>query len=100
MKTKPEFIAKARKSGIPAHTINGLVSWVYDGNMPGGFLQAVLDNNLIEALGRADSENIVALDAIARFVYNWCPMDCHSLKSGLKREFAGWKGMMECGVPK
>lgn len=42
----------------------------------GGFLEAVLSNNLVEAVGRADSENIQRLPEIVRYVYNKLPSSC------------------------
>jgi hypothetical protein len=42
----------------------------------GDFLSAVIDNNLREALGRADSDNRRALREIVQVFYNYCPGDC------------------------
>ncbi len=42
----------------------------------GDFLAAVIDNNLREALGRADADNTYALKQIVQVFYNYCPSDC------------------------
>jgi len=52
---------------------------------PGGFLQAVLENNLMEAMGRADEFNRVALFNICKYVYNNLPVDCHGSPEKVKR---------------
>lgn len=41
---------------------------------PGSFLTAVLENNLTEALARADWENKLRLHEIVSYVYNNIPM--------------------------
>lgn len=43
----------------------------------GGFLQAVIENDLLGAVGRADSRNVMQLQAIAAYVYNDMPSICH-----------------------
>lgn len=43
------------------------------GILPGGFLTAVLENNLSEAFGRADMENSANLKNITAYVYNHMP---------------------------
>jgi hypothetical protein len=42
----------------------------------GGFLEAVLSNDLKEAFGRADEENFAALGEIVRYCYNEIPHCC------------------------
>jgi hypothetical protein len=55
-----------------------LDSWA-DGSHPfiGDFLRAVLSNNLMEAVGRADDDNIRVLPAICSYVYMELPGPCH-----------------------
>ena len=43
----------------------------------GGFLRAVLANDFMEAIGRADSDNINNLYDIANYIYNNMPIACH-----------------------
>ena len=42
----------------------------------GGFLYAVLTNNLSEAIGRADENNMKCIVGIVRYIYNECPAAC------------------------
>jgi len=42
----------------------------------GGFLQAVLENNLKEACGRADDQNQATLFHIVSYIYNELPFNC------------------------
>lgn len=44
---------------------------------PGGFLTAVLENNLMEAFARADDNNRANLFEICKYVYNDIPSGCH-----------------------
>ena len=62
---------------VPQHTLGGIRRYVEDRIPPGGFLTAVLCNDLTEAVGRADSENTYALPAIVAYIYNETPADCH-----------------------
>lgn len=41
----------------------------------GGFLTAVLENNLMEAMGRADSVNRANLHEICKYIYNNLPRE-------------------------
>lgn len=61
---------------IPARMMGGLERWIEKGILPGEFLQAVLENNLFAAAGRADSENMFNLPAYCAFLYNECPSNC------------------------
>lgn len=43
---------------------------------PGGFLTAVLENNLKKAVERADLSNLPAIPNIVCYLYNECPSTC------------------------
>jgi hypothetical protein len=43
---------------------------------PGGFLMAVLANDLTDACGRADSDNAANLHEIVKYIYNELPGIC------------------------
>ena len=58
---------------IPTHTQEALINYVERGYEPGSFLYAVLSNNLIDAVSRADALNLPALKDIAQFVHNEMP---------------------------
>ena len=59
---------------IPESTMEGLRNYLYEGVPCGNFLSAVIDNDLTEALGRADSDNRKALHSIVGLVYNEFPL--------------------------
>lgn len=79
------YIAKkALECGIPERMIGGLAFYILYRIQPGSFLEAVLENDLMEALGRADFENAGLLNAYARFIYNYAPQACHGSKAKVK----------------
>lgn len=53
--------------------LGALERYLNNGIMPGGFLTAVLENNLAEAFGRADDTNSRNLKNIVGYVYNHVP---------------------------
>jgi hypothetical protein len=44
---------------------------------PGGFLQALFANDLLEVFARADDENAALIRQWVAFVYNYMPTTCH-----------------------
>lgn len=58
------------------HIKESLKRYVENKIPTGGFLEAVLSNDLVGAIGRADSENINRLPEIVRYVYNALPPNC------------------------
>jgi len=61
---------------IPDYTISALRDWVVNGIYPGGFLTAVLTNDLSRAVWAADGQNLRAIPQIAMFCYNRIPSGC------------------------
>jgi hypothetical protein len=61
---------------IPTRMHGPITRYVYAHRQPGDFLTAVLSNNLIEAVSRADAENQVALADWVKLVYNHLPSNC------------------------
>lgn len=59
--------------GLPVYMVDQMYWYLAKRIPPGGFLQAVLENNLVEAFGRADECNANALKDYARFIYNEIP---------------------------
>ena len=59
---------------IPPHLQGGLERYLQHGIMPGGFLQAVLENKLKESFERADDISRAALPDIVHYLYNFIPM--------------------------
>jgi hypothetical protein len=70
---------------IPAHTLGSLQRYVEHKLFPGGFLAAVLCNDLFGAVEHADSENQAALADIVKFVYNRMPNNSWGSKEVMYR---------------
>ena len=62
---------------IPVGTIVTLGHWIYWAIPGGDFLTAVLHNDLMEAFGRADMHNRLAMFDITRLLYNDVPSPCY-----------------------
>ena len=54
-----------------------LDNYAQHGTPTGDFLRAVLSNDLMEAVGRADDYNITTVHSICGYVYNELPSRCH-----------------------
>lgn len=61
---------------LPEHMQEGMKLWVERGIDPGSFMMAVLCNDLMGALGKADSINIERLKDYGMFLYNEVPTGC------------------------
>lgn len=72
-----EFLA------IPRETIEGIHRYVEHGIQPGDFLKAVIRNDLKEAVGRADHNNLRVLKLICQLIHNYAPSDCHGSREKL-----------------
>ncbi|MCR4300672.1 MAG: hypothetical protein NUV51_03605 [Sulfuricaulis sp.] len=62
---------------IPDRMMEALTRYVEQHVPTGDFLLAVLENNLSEAVGRADDENLQNLPAYVAYLYNEVPSTCH-----------------------
>lgn len=58
-------------------TKESIDNYVHLGIPPGGFITSVLANDLMEALGRADTENRFDIFEICQYIYNGIPSTCH-----------------------
>jgi hypothetical protein len=61
---------------IPDNIMQALLRYIEHRIKPGEFLQAVLANDLKDAVGRADSTNISILHVYVTFLYNEAPAKC------------------------
>ena len=61
---------------IPAATLQGLRNYIEHKIPTGGFLKAVLQNDLFSAFSRADPGNRAALGDIVMFMVNEAPRNC------------------------
>ena len=55
---------------IPQTTLRALDLYVKEGIRPGGFLYAVLTNDLFGAIGKADKANGAAIRDVCLYIYN------------------------------
>ena len=62
----------------------GIMRYVEHGIKPGDFLTAVLENNLMEAMGRADEDNRRDIFEICQFVHMEIPGICHGSPAIMK----------------
>lgn len=70
---------------IPKHLYEGLHRYVCEGVLPGHFLQAVLRNDLHDAVGLADDESFAALRLILMWLYNCTPGTCYGSQDAIDR---------------
>jgi hypothetical protein len=61
---------------VPPLVLESLDRYVQHHIEPGGFLRAVLENNLEKSFARADMQNRYALFDIVSYIYNDVPMRC------------------------
>ena len=71
---------------VPESLHEGIVRYLLDRRRPGGFLSAVIQDRLADAVSRADNESMGALLAIVSF-FRWeAPPRCH----GSPELFEAW----------
>ncbi len=63
-------------SELPEHMQGAMRRYVENGIEPGGFLTAVLCNDLMRAIGRADSINKGRIHDYVTWLYNSAPPSC------------------------
>ncbi len=79
---------------IPASMLPALYGYVAEGKRPGGFLTAVIENNLLAAVSRADARNLKALPVWVKFFYNCTPSECF----GSVEKMREWMKARQCEV--
>lgn len=73
---------------IPERTKATIDNYAKNLWQPGGFVYAVLTNNLKEAFGRADDENAENMKEIVKYVYNNIPAIAWGSEENVKRWLA------------
>jgi len=76
---------------MPSDMRDALVRYASTGGPLGHFLTAVVENNLVEAISRADDANGAALGAIVSYCYNELPGGCW----GSPEKVKAWREKME-----
>lgn len=64
-----------RQFHIPDRMMDGRI-YIENGIEPGGFLTAIICNDLSGAVGQADEENLANLPAFVSYFYNEAPSPC------------------------
>lgn len=70
---------------LPEHIRDAMQRYIESRIPPGGFLTAVLSNDLAEAFARADHINRMRLHDIVSFLYNEAPSTCWGSPERVKR---------------
>lgn len=76
---------------IPDRMMGGITRYIEHGIKPGDFLTAVISNNLTDACGLADEENLENLRAFVGYFYNEAPHDCWGSPEKMKDWVAEFK---------
>ena len=83
---KYKFIERKEYDILPEHCREGMILYIEYGVIPGSFLTAVIENDLVHSFAYADDINIKRLFDYAGFLYNECP----SQAWGSKEKVAAW----------
>lgn len=77
---------------IADHIKAALDRYAYQRLPLGDFLTAVVENNLMEAMGRADSYNRATIYQICSYIYNELPSTCHGSPEKVRAHLASGAG--------
>ena len=69
---------------VPRDVEATLTDYIQTGVPMGGFLTAVVENDLANAVGRADAQNAAALRSIVMWIYNEAPSACWGSKEKVR----------------
>ena len=87
-----ECVFQGTEYFIPGRMTQGIVNYIDHHILPGSFLQAIFKNNLVDAVGQADRENLRNLPAYASYLYNEAPSPCWGSPEKVRR----WVKMKDC----
>jgi len=92
-KTVEELETKYPK--IPYHMLISVIAYRDYGRYVGGFLEALLSNDLMKAIERADDDNICALADYGKLLHNDMPSDSYGSQGRYKAwiKHRGLKGV-------
>jgi hypothetical protein len=77
---------------IPERMMDGIKRYIEHHIKPGSFLCAVIQNDLREAVGAADDENIANLPAYVGYFYNEAPSICWGSREKMEAWLKGTAG--------
>jgi hypothetical protein len=86
-----EIIGYMRKQGLPSQMERSVVLYVLYRVKPGSYLMALLENDLLGVINRADDQNISLIKQWIRLLYNCeaIPGDCWGSTDRVKTWLAG-----------
>ncbi len=83
---------------IPERMMGGIKRYIENGILPGSFLKAVIQNNLSDAVGQADDENLQNLPAYVGYFYNEAPFNCWGSKTKMEKWVERFKILVEGSI--
>jgi len=72
-KTIEEYAVEMESRGLPDYMVPAVYNYLENRKMPGGFLSAVIQNDLHGAISQADDQNRMAIRAWVKLLYNEFP---------------------------
>ena len=87
LRTQSELMEKYPKA--PPLIVEGILGYAKGSSDPGGFLYALLCNDLFGAVGRADNNSFAGLEDIMSIVWNEVPSRCWGSKEEVDRWLDG-----------
>ena len=76
-------------AAIPKDMQEGMTQYVENRTEPGGFLSAVIRNDLLDAACRADKHNLLLIKEYAQWFYNVAPSGCAGSPEKMRAWLAG-----------
>ncbi len=70
-------------ASLPPKIRKSIENFVWYGIPPGGFVHAVLSNDLLDAVFRADANSSAAIGVICLYVHNAVPSVCHGSREAV-----------------
>ena len=77
--------------GIPVYMREGIVGYLLDGQPPGGFLNAVIEGDLFEAISRADGTNAHRLKDYVSFFFMHAPRGSYGYRGAVEKRVEEFK---------
>ena len=96
MKLNERAIQALNECSIPEYMRGGIVRFYENGIPPGDFLTAVIDNDLKEAIGRADGTNQHLLWNYVNWFYNHAPSGSWGFAGATEKWLASFKSELSC----
>lgn len=81
---------------LPDHMHASLVEYIERGSAVGGFLEALLSNDLKQTCIRADSDNVEIIGLYVNWLYDNAPAPCW----GSAKKFAAWQAAGGLCIPR